>query len=67
MPKNNQLYSKVVDQGLDKRKLAIILGISYTSIINKFLGKSPWSIGEVTILKKVLNLTPDEVVDIFLI
>lgn len=60
------LHSKVALAGLTFKELAIKTGIPYQSLINRKAGKIEFNSSEIKALKEVLNLTNDDVVEIFI-
>lgn len=66
MINQNLLKSKVALVGLTFKELAIKTGIPYQSLINRKAGKIEFNSKEIKALKEVLNLTNDDVNNIFL-
>ena len=64
--KLNKLKAKMVEKEKEQKELVKILGLSYVSISQKFNGKIKFKAEEIAKIKDFLNLTNDEVVEIFL-
>ncbi len=60
------LYKKIYAKNLSGSAVARQLGISRTSFQNKMTHKTAFTLREVTGLIKILNLTPEETMRIFL-
>lgn len=63
---NYELDKRIKESGLWKKHICKRMEISYQSLRLKMCGKSPFTDKEIKDLMTILNLTPDEVVDIFL-
>lgn len=60
------LQNKITDSGIKKTFIAERLGISYPGYLNKETGKTEFTASEVAIMRQLLNLSEDELVNIFL-
>ena len=67
MINQNLLNSKVALAGLTFKKLAEKIGIPYQSLNNRKKGKIEFTSSEIKSLKEILNLTNDDVAEIFLV
>lgn len=65
MVKKNLILSKATALDMQVADLASALGIHPSTMSQKLNGKTEFTIGEADALKNVLNLTNDEVSDIF--
>lgn len=59
------LRQKIDESGLKMHFIAGKLGISYQAFLNKLTGETEFKVSEVRILKRLLNLTDEEVQLIF--
>ncbi|PGH20984.1 toxin-antitoxin system, antitoxin component, Xre family protein [Fusobacterium polymorphum] len=59
------LHSKVALAGLTFKELAQKIGMPYQSLNNRKVGKIEFNSSEIKALKDVLNLTNDDVAEIF--
>lgn len=65
MVKKNLILSKATALDMQVADLASALGIHPSTMSQKLNGKTEFTIGEADALKNVLNLTNDEINDIF--
>lgn len=65
MINQNLLKSKIALSGLTFKELAQKIGIPYQSFNNRKAGKIEFNSSEIKALKEVLNLTNDDVAEIF--
>lgn len=65
MLKKNLLKSKMVLHGRTQRDLAKYLGMSEVAVNKKFQGVLRFNVNDIRRLKEYLNLSNDEVVEIF--
>ncbi len=65
MINQNLLKSKIALSGLTFKELAQKIGIPYQSLINRKAGKIEFNSSEIKALKETLNLTNDDVAEIF--
>jgi hypothetical protein len=49
-----------------QHELAILLGISEPSVVNKLKGKQEFKVGEIRTFAKAYNLTSDQICDTFI-
>lgn len=63
---NYKLEEKIKLSGMFKKHICKRMNISYQSLRLKMCGESPFTDKEIKDLMAILNLTPDDVVDIFL-
>ena len=64
--KSNLLKAARVKMGLSQGDCAVALNLTRTSYRNKENGRLGFSLDQVSILMNLLNLSPTEVVEIFL-
>ena len=62
----NKLRGKIVERGMNIEQLAIAIGVDRSSMYRKLNAFERITIGEATKITKVLSLTSDEAVEIFL-
>jgi hypothetical protein len=62
----NKLRGKLTECGINYEKAGKYIGRSRTSFSNRINSKKPFTQSEISKLKKLLNLTNDEVAEIFL-
>lgn len=62
----NKLRGKVVEKGLSQQELAVLIGIDRSTFYRKMKNGGDFSIGEVSKMAEVMQLTNQEAVDIFL-
>ena len=67
MINQNLLKSEIALSGLTFKELAQKIGIPYQSLINRKAGKIEFNAKEIKAIKEVLNLTNDDVAEIFLV
>ena len=67
MINQNLLKSKIALSGLTFKELAQKIGIPYQSLITRKSGKIEFNSSEIKALKEILNLTNDDVAEIFLV
>ena len=60
------LKDKMIKKGFDYKSLTEPLNLDYQTIIKKMNGKSKITLNEISKLRKILNLTHQEVVEIFI-
>ena len=65
MINQNLLNSKVALSGLTFKELAKKIGMPYQSFNNRKTGKIEFNSSEIKALKEILNLTNDDVAEIF--
>ena len=65
MVNQNLLISKVALSGLTFKELAKKIGMPYQSFNNRKTGKIEFTSSEIKALKDILNLTNDDVAEIF--
>lgn len=65
MTDTDKLWIRAGQLGLSCPKLAKRLGISRTSMYNKMVGIAQFNLNEIRELIHVLQLSPEEVIDIF--
>lgn len=61
----NEIEKLVKTSGLSKSYIARKLGIARQTLLNKLQGNSTFKIGEIAILKDLLNISMDDVNKIF--
>ncbi len=61
-----ELENKIEKKGLKKSYICTKLNLSYQGLQNKLNGSTEFTANEIGILKDVLNLSADDVVNIFL-
>lgn len=61
----NKLHARIIELGLTKKEVSEQMNISYTSIVNKFNGKTPWSLEDIVSLASILQLTKEDIVPYF--
>lgn len=61
----NKLRAKIVEKGFTMEKLAKILGIDNATLYRKMSMKSDFTRNEIVMIKKILEMTIDEVNSIF--
>lgn len=66
MPKNNVIEKMIRDRGYTKQYVAQSLGVSRQSFSSKLHGKTRWSAEDISVIKDLFGLTPEEAFDIFL-
>ena len=62
----NLLKSIIYKKGLTIKKVAEMLGITRISLSIKISGKTPFSIKDIKNLRKILGLTDNEIIKIFI-
>lgn len=62
---NEKLMEKIQESGFKKTYIAYVLGLSVQGLNNKLNGKYSWWLTEINILIKLLDLTEDDVWEIF--
>lgn len=62
----HKVKGKLKEHGITYAELSTILGMSITSFSDKMNGKKRFYIDEVKKISRVLNLTDEEKIDIFL-
>ena len=62
----NKLRGKMAEKRLTQKQLAIKMGLSLRSINRMLMNKRPFNNNEILKLKRLLKLTDDEVVEIFI-
>ena len=67
MINQNLLKSKIALSGLSSKEVAEKIGILYQSFNNRKAGKIEFNSSEIKALKEILNLTNDDVAEIFLV
>ena len=67
MVNQNLLKSKIALSGLTFKELAQKIGIPYQNFSKRNAGKIEFNAKEIKALKEVLNLTNDDVAEIFLV
>lgn len=63
---NYELDKRIKESGLWKKHICKKLDLSYQSFRLKMCGKSPFTDKDIKGLMEILNLTPDDVVNLFL-
>ncbi len=64
--KKNLFLAKMYEKNTNKTKISKILGISKRSLDRRLMKGTNFTIKDINSLKKYLNLTNDEVVEIFI-
>lgn len=62
----NKLKAKIIEQGKQQKDLTRLLKLKYGAVNKKINGHIKFKPNEIEIMRKWLNLTNDEVVEIFL-
>ena len=62
----DKLRGKLVEHRMTKKNTAVQLGLSERSVNRRMTNRKPFTQSEISKLKKLLNLTNDEVAEIFL-
>lgn len=62
----NKLKSILANQGKTQKELAKLFNCAYMTLNKKVNGEIKFSVNEIAELKKYLNLTDNEVVEIFI-
>ena len=65
MTDTERLNRKIKDSGIKKNWISEKCGMSYNSFLNKLNNKTDFTAPEISTLKDVLGLSPQEVNDIF--
>ena len=65
MVNQNLLKSKIALSGLSFKEVAQKIGIPYQSFNNRKAGKIEFNLKEIKALKEILNLTNDDIAEIF--
>lgn len=65
MINKNLLKSKIALSGLSSKEVAEKIGIQYQNFNNRKAGKIEFNPSEIKALKEILNLTNDDVAEIF--
>ena len=65
MTDTERLNKKIKDSGIKKNWISEKCGMSYNSFLNKLNNKTDFTAPEISTLKDVLGLSPQEVNDIF--
>lgn len=65
MTDTERLNQKIKDSGIKKNWISEKCGMSYNSFLNKLNNKTDFTAPEISTLKDVLGLSPQEVSDIF--
>ena len=65
--KLEKLKEKIIEKGLDYNSLTEPLGLDYSTIVKKMSGRTKIKLSEISKLRKILNLTDQEVVKIFIV
>ena len=65
MTDTDRLNQKIKDSGIKKIWISEKCGMSYNSFLNKLNNKTDFTAPEISTLKDVLGLSPQEVNDIF--
>lgn len=65
MTDTERLNQKIKDSGIKKNWISEKCGMSYNSFLNKLNNKTDFTASEISTLKDVLGLSPQEVNDIF--
>lgn len=65
MTDTKTLCGKIKDSGFKRSFIAEKCGITYQSLLNRLNGSVEFRIDEVRVLQVLLNLTEQEVIDIF--
>lgn len=62
----NKLKGKIVECGKSQKEVAEHLGMSENALSSKMTGKTTFLVSEADAISKLLNLTNDEKIEIFL-
>lgn len=62
----NKLRGKIVEKGFSQQELAQSIGIDRSTFYRKMKNNGDFSIGEVAEIAKVMQLTNEEAIEIFL-
>lgn len=65
MVNSNALKGAIIREGLTQVELAKFVKLTKQSLNYKILNKATFNINEVAIIRKVLNLSPEELISIF--
>lgn len=65
MVNSNALKGAIIREGLTQVKLAKFVKLTKQSLNYKILNKATFNINEVAIIRKVLNLSSEELISIF--
>ena len=65
MTDTERLNQKIKDSGIKKNWISEKCGMTYNSFLNKLNNKTDFTAPEISTLKDVLGLSPQEVNDIF--
>lgn len=60
-----KLKMKIIENGMTQVAVAEALGLSYQSLYTRIVGRTAWELEETKKLKKILNMTAYEYMDIF--
>lgn len=62
---NDKLLGRIIYKCGSRENFADELGISYTSVVNKLLGRSGWKMNEIEDSLKILDIQRNEIGDYF--
>ena len=62
----NKLRGKIVEKGFSQQELAQSIGIDRSTFYRKMKNNGDFSIGEVAEIAKIMQLTNEEAIEIFL-
>lgn len=62
----NKLRGKIVERGFSQQELAQSIGIDRSTFYRKMKNNGDFSIGEVAVIAKVMQLSNEEAIEIFL-
>ena len=65
MVNKKKLYSIMYDKGFDKMELVNMLSMAESTYYRKINGEAEFKVSDIDEFIKILNLTPNEVNDIF--
>ena len=65
MINKEKLKGKIVEHGMTQVELSKIMNIANNSLSRKINGKTPFTLGELQCIKNALELTSQEMTDIF--
>lgn len=62
---NLKLKGKVVENKLSLKQLSELMNLSYPQLLNKVNGINKFNVDEVKAISNILNLTNDDIINIF--
>lgn len=65
MINSNKLKAKIIENGYNNQTLAPLIDITAYTLGQKIANKTPFNLGEVSELQKLLKLEENEIIEIF--